>query len=101
MTRKALNLLSLCLSVAFFAVPITAFTTARYLRFATGYFSNTKADPASYALWIVIVLPIWALVVSWSKLNRPETIITFDTGIRAIGKAVFWMMTTVLSLFFF
>jgi Undecaprenyl-phosphate glucose phosphotransferase len=101
MTRRALNLLTLCLSVTYLLAPLIAFSTAKYLRFATRYFTNRNEDPSSYFLWMIIVLPIWALIIQQFRLNRPETIISFETGIRALGRAVFWMITIVLSLFFF
>jgi Undecaprenyl-phosphate glucose phosphotransferase len=101
MTRRGLNLLTLCLSVTYLIAPLVAFSAARYLRFATDYFANKNEDPSSYFLWMIIVLPIWALIVQQFRLNRPETIISFDTGVGALAKAVFWMITIVLSLFFF
>lgn len=101
MTRQKQNLLKLYLSLSFFAVPIAAFEAAKYLRFATSFYSNKNADPNSYLLWLIVVAPIWALIVERSKLNEPDTIITFHSGIRAIGKSVLYMMTVVLALFFF
>lgn len=82
-------------------IPVFAFTTAKYVRFATSYFSKVDADPSSYLLWVVVVTSIWALVVEKSKLNRAETILTFNTGIRAMGKAVSYTMTIAFGLFFF
>jgi Undecaprenyl-phosphate glucose phosphotransferase len=101
MTRQKYNLLKLYLSLSFFAVPVAAFVAAKYVRFATSYFSNKNADPNSYFLWIIVAVPIWALVVERSKLNEPDTIVTFHSGIRAIGKSVLYMMTVVLAIFFF
>ena len=82
-------------------IPVFAFTAAKYVRFATSYFSKVDADPSSYLLWVIVVTSIWALVVEKSKLNRAETILTFHTGIRAMGKAVSYTMIFAFALFFF
>ena len=100
-TRRTLNLLELSLSVTYLTIPVFAFTAAKYLRFATSYFSKVDADPSSYVLWIIVVTSIWALVVEKCKLNRAQTIVTFHTGIQAMGKAVFYTMTVAFALFFF
>lgn len=100
-TRRALNLLELCLSATYFLIPTFAFAAAKYLRFATTYFSKADAHDPSYILWIVVVTSIWALVVEKCKLNRADTIMTFHTGIRAMGKAVFYTMMIAFALSFF
>ena len=100
-TRRTLNLLELSLSLTYLAVPVFAFTAAKYVRFATSYFSKADVDSSSYVLWIIVVTSIWALVVEKCKLNRAQTIVTFHTGIQAMGKAVFYTMTVAFALFFF
>ena len=101
MSRRTHNLLKMYLSLALLAVPFAAFSAARYLRFTTSYFANRNEDPSSYVLWIVVVVPSWLLIVERSKLNEPDTIVTFDSGVRAVGKSVLYMMTVVLVVFFF
>lgn len=101
MTRRTVNLLQFCLSLTYFLVPLVAFTAARYIRFATSYFPKTSENPGSYVLWITVVTPIWSLVVEKSRLNRAETIMSFRTGVIAMGKAVSYLMAAVLAVFFF
>lgn len=100
-TRRTLNLLELCLSVTYFVIPLVAFTAAKYVRFASGYFSPADADSSSYMLWVVVVTSVWALVFEKCKLNRAETIMGFNTGVWAMARAVFFTMTIAFALFFF
>ncbi len=101
MTRRSVNFLQFCLSLTFFLVPLVAFTAARYIRFSTGYFPKLSEYPGSYVLWITVVTPIWALIVEKSRLNRVDTILSFSTGVLAMGKAVIYLMVAVLTVFFF
>jgi len=101
MTRRTLNLVELCLTIAFWAIPLVGFGVANYIRFRSGYFPEANGAPISYALWTAVVLPVWALVVEKSRLNRAETIMTFRTGIRAIGKAVSYTMIFALLIAYF
>jgi len=100
-TRRTLNLLEFCLSVTYFVIPPVAFTTAKYLRFATGYFPPTTTDGSSYVLWVVVVSSVWAVIVERCRLHRAETIMGFHTGVWAVARAVFYTMTIAFALFFF
>lgn len=82
-------------------IPLVAFTSAKYVRFATNYFPPADADSSSYLLWVVVVSSVWALVVERCKLNRAETIMGFHTGAWAMARAVLYTMTTAFALFFF
>lgn len=65
------------------------------------YFPPAEVDSASYLLWVAVVSSVWALVVEKCKLNRADTIMAFNTGIKAMGKSVFYTMTIAFALFFF
>jgi len=102
MTRRLLNLLELWLSLAHLANPIAAFSLAGYLRFASGYFSNNRPDPAfNYVLWVIVVTLVWMLVVKELRLNKVATIATLLTGIKVTAKAISYTAVVVLALFFF
>lgn len=82
-------------------IPLLAFTTAKHVRFATGYFSPADAASSSYLLWVVVVSSVWAVVVERCRLNRAETIMGFNTGVWAMARAVFYTMTISFALVFF
>jgi len=87
--------------VTYLVIPLVAFTTAKYVRFATSYFPPADVDSSSYVLWVVVVTSVWAFVVEKCKLNRAETIMAFNTGAWAMARAVFYTMTIAFALFFF
>jgi len=87
--------------MTYFVIPLVAFTAAKYVRFGTSYFPPADVDSSLYLLWVVVVTSVWTLVVEKCKLNRAETIMSFNTGVWAMARAVFYTMTIAFALFFF
>jgi len=101
LTRRSLNLIQFWLTVGFFAIPGLAFSIAGLLRFETSYFNPADIDYNAYAILVVVVTLIWALVVQHLKLNHAETLLTLQTGINTAIKATAYCMLSSLSLLFF
>jgi putative colanic acid biosynthesis UDP-glucose lipid carrier transferase len=102
MTRRAVNLLELCLSLAHTANPLLAFALAALLRFRSGYFSPVRGEsPVNYVLWVAVMTLVWMIVVKELRLNRVSTISTFNTGIKMTATAMSYTTAVVLAMFFF
>jgi Undecaprenyl-phosphate glucose phosphotransferase len=102
MTRRIVNLLELCLTLAHLANPILAFGLAGLLRFRSGYFPPVQRESAiNYLLWVTVMTLVWMIVVRELGLNRVSTILTFHTGAIMTAKAMSYTTAVVLALFFF
>lgn len=102
MTRRSVNLVQFWLTIIYFSIPGLAFSSAGWLRFRSARFSEAEGvDPYSYAGWIVVTTVIWALVLEHQKVNRIETLVTLQTGLRTIFRATAFSMVIALALTFF
>lgn len=101
MIRRSVNVLQFWLTVIFFSLPFLAFSASFYLRFATDWLPSADVSVYVYAAWLLIATVVWALVVDYQKLNRIETLVTLQTGIKTIARATVWSMAIVLMLVFF
>ena len=98
MTRRSINLVQFWLTVVFFGIPPLAFALAGALRF---WSQPGVVDVQVYTGWVVITTVIWALVLDQQRVNRIETLVTLQTGIKTIARATVWSMAIVLMLAFF
>jgi len=98
MTRRSINLIHLWLTLALFSVPAVAFSLAGYFRFGSGYFNEVDGDLFHYVGWIITVTVVWALVVEYLQLNRIDTLLTLQTGIKTAATATSYCLILVLSL---
>ena len=101
MIRRSVNVLQFWLSVLYFSIPFFAFALAFYVRFFSGFYPPVDVDVYSYASWMLVATVTWALVLDYQKVNRIETLVTLQTGIKTIARAIVWSMTIVLTLTFF
>jgi len=101
MTRRSLNLIRFSMRLAFLSVPAATFGAAMLIRFKAGLFSQVSLQGYSYAASLSVVTVIWALVVEYLQLNRVETLVQLQTGIRTAARATLWTAIIVLALSFF
>jgi Undecaprenyl-phosphate glucose phosphotransferase len=101
MTRRSLNLLQFWLTLVYFSIPLAAFAIAGYVRFVSGYFPAVDVDVYAYTGWLLATTVTWALVLDHQRLNRIETLVTLQTGVKTIAKATLSSLAIVLALSFF
>lgn len=101
MIRRSVNLLQFWLTIIYFLIPFAAFFLAGYIRLSSGYFPPTDLDLHTYRSWILMATVTWALVLEHQKLNRIETLVTLQTGLKTIARATLLSMAIVLALTFF
>jgi Undecaprenyl-phosphate glucose phosphotransferase len=101
MTKRSINLIQFWLTIGLFSIPAIAFTLAGYIRFESGYFSDTEFDAHPYVAFIVIVTLLWAFIVDQLGLNKLTVVLTLQTGIRTATIATLYCMLFALSLVFF
>jgi len=101
MTRRSINLIQFWLTAGFLCIPGIAFSSAGYIRFKSGYFTEAKIDVYPYLVFTVSVTLLWSLIVEHLGLNRLTTLRTLQTGIRVTTKATVYCTLLALSLVFF
>jgi len=78
-----------------------AYSISGYIRFSSGYFVPATADPYSYLILTLLVTLFWAFVVEHFRLNRIETLLAIQTGIRTAALAAAYCTALSLSILFF
>lgn len=101
MTRRSVNLVEFWLRLAFFSIPAMAFGIAGYIRFRTGYFQTSDINIRSYWALSVFVTLLWALVIEHLKLDRIDSLLRMQTGIRMSLLATTYCTLLLLSGLFF
>ncbi len=101
MTRRTINLAQFWLTIALFTIPSIAFGAAGYIRFLSGYFTPADVSLYSYFKLTVFVTLFWALIVQVMSLNRIETLLALNTGIKTAAKATAYCAVSLLSVLFF
>src|SRR6202047_533843 len=103
MIRRRLNNAQFILTLTMFSMPLTAFSLAGYLRFATRVlprYSN-DADPSSYFGLLILTTVLWAIVAEHRKLVAIEYPFFAARKIRSALGACLITYLAVLSITFF
>lgn len=101
MTRRSINVIQFWLKIGFFAIPGIGFATAGYIRFEWINLPRTQLDLHAYIVLTVFVSFMWVLVVEHLKLDRIETLLTIQTGIKLTARATVYCVALALSGLFF
>lgn len=84
-----------------FLIPTFAFALAGYVRFKSGYFTDTTINLFPYLAFTALVTLFWVIIVDHLDLNKLAVLLTLQTGIKTASVATLYCMLIALSLAFF
>ena len=99
---RRLNLYRFCLRIVCYVLPIIAFATAGYLRFALRWhYRPTPVHTVAYVNLVILVTVVWAAMAECYRLVSPEELLIHRTGARNVLRAVLTTFFIVLIALFF